>query len=126
MLWDGWESHEVWDTEPFGNDARISTQACLAPTRPEDESFWRGDHEVEVGYFTLTGYVSDPQLSCHNLQRGAGARGATFQFNARVLSVDQANGRVVGVTLDDGSTPGAVVINVAGPRSYRQPVGWRL
>jgi len=123
MLWDEMGiPHEVWDTQTIRERCPYLDPGMFGPpTRPEDESFWREpDHEVEVGYFTPdAGYVSDPQLSCHNLQRGAEARGATFRFNAEVLSIDQADGRVVGVTLGDGSTPRApVVINVAGPHSY--------
>ena len=63
--------------------------------------------------------MSDPQLSCHNLQRGAEANGAEFWFDAEVVSVDREKDRVSGVTLNDGrSVEAPVVINVAGPHSY--------
>jgi sarcosine oxidase subunit beta len=71
-------------------------------------------------FFPDGGYVTDPQLASHNLQRAAEAAGATFRFNAMVTAIRRAGGRVAGVTLDgqeDVDSP--VVINVAGPHSYK-------
>ena len=91
------------------------------PKRPDDKHFWDDPHGSITGaYFSAeAGYVSDPQLSCHNLQRGAEANGAEFWFDAEVVSVDREKDRVSGVTLNDGrSVESPVVINVAGPHSY--------
>ncbi len=91
------------------------------PTRPDDEHFWDDAHGQIAGayYSAEAGYVSDPQLSCHNLQRGAEAAGAEFWFGAEVTSIDQADGRVAGITLADGrSVTAPIVVNVAGPHSY--------
>ncbi len=123
MLWDEMGiPHEVWDTDTIQERCPYLDPGLYGPpTRPDDDEFWKDPAgQVELGYFTPdAGYVSDPQLSCHNLQRGAEANGAEFWFNAEVVSVDQADGRIAGVTLADGRAPRAkVVVNVAGPHSY--------
>ena len=123
MLWDQIGiPHEVWDTETIRERCPYIDPGLFGPpTRPSDDAFWaEPSGVVECGYFTPdAGYVSDPQLSCHNLQRGAEARGAAFWFNAEVVSIDRDRGRVSGVSLADGRTARApVVVNVAGPHSY--------
>jgi len=99
----------------------LDTGLFATPQRPDDKHFWADPHGSITGaYFSAeAGYVSDPQLSCHNLQRGAEANGAEFWFDAEVVSVNRENDRVSGVTLNDGrSVESPVVINVAGPHSY--------
>lgn len=90
------------------------------PKRPDDPHFWDDPTDTIDGaiFAPDAGYISDPQLSCHNLQRAAEASGAEFWFNAEVTSVDQVDGRVSGVTLADGRRVSApIVVNVAGPHS---------
>ncbi|HJL82609.1 MAG TPA: FAD-dependent oxidoreductase [Acidimicrobiales bacterium] len=90
------------------------------PKRPDDPHFWDDPTGTISGaiFAPDAGYVSDPQLSCHNLQRAAEASGAEFWFNAEVVSIDRTDGRVGGVTLADGRRVTApVVVNVAGPHS---------
>ena len=90
------------------------------PKRPDDPHFWDDAHGTVTGalFSPDSGYVSDPQLSCHNLQRAAEAAGGEFWFNAEVTSVDRAENRVSGVTLADGRRVVApIVVNVAGPHS---------
>ena len=71
-------------------------------------------------FFPDGGYVNDPQLATHNLQRAAEAAGAVFRFNAAVSGIRQAGGRVAGVTLEGGDEIDApVVVNVAGPHSRK-------
>ncbi len=71
-------------------------------------------------FFPDGGYVNDPQLATHNLQRAAEAAGAAFRFNAAVTEIRQSGGCVVGVTLEDGDEIAApVVVNIAGPHSYK-------
>ncbi|MCD4741308.1 MAG: FAD-binding oxidoreductase [Desulfobacteraceae bacterium] len=66
-----------------------------------------------------SGYVSDPKLSTHNVEMAARNVGSDFLFNAEVSAVLQKNGRVSGVSLQDGTEISApVVVNVAGPHSY--------
>lgn len=75
--------------------------------------------ELDGGvFFPTAGYVNDPQLAAHNLQRAAEAAGGRFLFNRTVVGIPVAGGRVQGVDLDDGSRIAApVVVNVAGPHS---------
>ena len=91
------------------------------PKRPDDPGFWADSTEELPGavFTPEAGYVSDPQLTTHNLQRAAEAAGAEFRFAAAVTAVARASGRVTGVTLDDGTVVASpVVVNVAGPHSY--------
>jgi sarcosine oxidase subunit beta len=90
------------------------------PTRPDDPAFWKEAKSPIKGalWSPDAGYVSDPQLSCHNMQRGAEALGGEFRFKSEVASILTEDGVVSGVKLADGSSAGApVVINVAGPHS---------
>jgi sarcosine oxidase subunit beta len=66
-----------------------------------------------------SGYITDPQLSTHNLQVAAEAKGGEFLFNAEVVDILKKDGRVAGIKLKDGSELYApVVVNVAGPHSF--------
>ena len=66
-----------------------------------------------------SGYISDPKLSTHNVEMAARNVGSDFLFNSEVSAVLQKNGRVSGVSLQDGTEILApVVVNVAGPHSY--------
>jgi len=38
-------------------------------------------------FFPNAGYVSDPQLATHNVQRAAEAEGATFRFNSEITAI---------------------------------------
>lgn len=91
------------------------------PTRPDEDPSFREQPEAELegAIFTpRSGYVSDPMLATHNLQRAAEAKGGRFFFGASVVEIPRQGGRVTGVTLADGSTIEApVVVNVAGPHS---------
>jgi sarcosine oxidase subunit beta len=70
--------------------------------------------------FTNAGYVTDPQLATHNVQRAAEEVGAEFRFNVTVSEIRRADGRIAGVTLADGSQIDCpVVVNVAGPHSAK-------
>jgi len=63
--------------------------------------------------------VSDPQLATHNVMRAAENYGGEFLFSKTVTEIRQADGQVLGVTLDDGQQIDApVVVNVAGPHSF--------
>lgn len=93
------------------------------PKRPDDDGFGEATGgELPGGvYFPYAGYITDPQLSAHNLQRAAEAAGGEFLFRKRVVSIDKdASGRVAGVTLDDGTKLATrVVVNVGGPHSCK-------
>ncbi len=92
------------------------------PRRLEDEGFGEPNGGRMTGgvFFPTGGYISDPQLATHNLQRAAEANGAEFRFNAEVAAVRKARGRVAGITLADGERiDAAVVVNIAGPHSAK-------
>jgi len=66
-----------------------------------------------------SGYVTDPQLSAHNVQVAAEAVGGEFRYRAEVTAILKSRGRTAGVRLKDGTEIHApVVVNVAGPHSY--------
>ena len=65
-----------------------------------------------------SGYVNDPQLASHNLQRATEVNGGEFLFGREIVAV-RRNGRVQGITLENGEEIDAsVVVNVAGPHSF--------
>ncbi len=100
----------------------ISMQSFAPAKRPDDKLFGEPNARSLDGaiFFPDGGFISDPQLATHNLQRAAEDAGAEFWFNAEVASIEQQGGRVVGIKLTDGGTISAtVVVNVAGPHSYR-------
>ncbi len=113
--------HEHWDAERIraalpGYDLRTFWPV----RRMEDPKFGEpGSGAVEGGvFFPTAGYISDPQLATHNIQRAAEAAGGAFLFNRKVVEIPVAGGRVQGVVLDDGTRLAAtVVVNAAGPHS---------
>jgi sarcosine oxidase subunit beta len=71
-------------------------------------------------FFPTAGYINDPQLSAHNIQRASENEGGKFLFNKIVTNINQKNGRISGVTLSDGTIiESKVVINVGGPHSMK-------
>lgn len=115
--------YEAWDRTQIVEKLPVyDLKRHGPPKRMEDEGFGLptgGDVESAI-FFPTAGYVSDPQLATHNLQRAAEAHGSEFLFNREVVEILKGCGRVSGVRLDDGqeiSSP--VVINVAGPHSAR-------
>ena len=114
--------YEVWDNETLAERVPFFEHGTHGePCRPEDDRFWAEPEGELIGaLFTPdSGYVSDPQLATHNLQRAAEAVGGEFRFNAEVADVRRAGGRVAGVTLSDGTGIDApIVVNVAGPHSF--------
>jgi sarcosine oxidase subunit beta len=88
----------------------------------DDDTFGTatGDSIEGCVFFPNGGYVNDPKLSAHNLQRAAEHHGATFLFNTAVTKIVIEQNRVAGVVCDDGNEyVSPVVINVAGPHSSK-------
>ena len=114
---------EELDTEALRRRMPIYDLSLYGPPRAmSDAAFGQpvGGELAGAVLFPNAGYVSDPQLATHNIQRAAEAVGATFRFNAGVAAIRQAGGKVAGVTLDDGTQIDApVVVNVAGPHSAK-------
>lgn len=100
----------------------LDTRRYGPPVRRDDQRFGEpvGGEIPGAIYVPESGYISDPQLACHNLQLACEARGGEFRFGAEVAEIRQAAGRVAGVTLADGTALEApIVVNVAGPHSSR-------
>lgn len=114
---------EEWDAKAITDRLPVYNLDSFAPARRIDDPAFgtpNGGHLDGAVFFPTAGYVTDPQLSAHNLRRAAEAHGARFLFNRAVTGILRENGRAAGVTLDDGTTVRApVVINVAGPASHR-------
>ena len=114
--------YEIWDNETLAKRINGINPARFAPaTRAEDERFWEDPTEELNGaiFSPVAGYVTDPQLATHNLQRAAEAKGAEFRFNTEVSAIPSENRRVTGVELADGTFVEApIVVNVAGPHSF--------
>ena len=115
--------HEIWDLEKMKEMIPIySHDQYDGTTRPdEDDHFWdKTGKKIEGAVYTPgSGYVSDPQLTSHNLQVAAEANGGEFLFNSEITEIKQQNGRVAGVTLKTGEQiDSPILVNVAGPHSF--------
>ena len=115
--------HEILDLEALKKRMPIYSHDQYGEiTRPdEDEHFFdKTGKKIEGAIFTPgSGYVSDPQLSSHNLQVAAEAHGGEFLFDSEIIEIHQESGKVNGVTLKTGEQIDAsIVVNVAGPHSF--------
>ena len=78
--------HEEWDVKTLKERIPVyDTHAFWPPKRPDDPKFWaESDAELSGAIYTPgSGYMNDPQLTSHNLQRAAEAHGGEFLFRAR-------------------------------------------
>ena len=115
--------HEIWDLEKLKEMIPIySHDQYDGTTRPdEDDHFWdKTGKKIEGAVYTPgSGYVSDPQLTSHNLQVAAEANGGDFIFNSEITEIRQQDGKIEGVTLKTGEQiDSPIVVNVAGPHSF--------
>ena len=111
-----WDLDTVKERMPF-----VDTKAYYPPRRPDDAEFGKPTGKSLSGaiHIPVGGFINDPQLSVHNVQRAAEARGAEFRFHTEVVEICRRNGRVTGVGLASGETIDApVVVNAAGPHSF--------
>ncbi len=101
----------IYDLTSYWPAKRLTDQGFGVP----------GEGRVDGGvFFPSAGYVTDPQLSTHNLQRATEAQGGKFLFGRAVVDVLRRAERVSGVRLDDGRELHApIVVNVAGPASAK-------
>jgi sarcosine oxidase subunit beta len=100
----------------------LDTRCYGPPVRREDPGFGEPTGEGVAGaiYIPESGFINDPQLSCHNVQRACEARGGEFHFDAEVVEIVRQKGRAAGVRLAGGRTIEApIVVNVAGPHSTK-------
>jgi sarcosine oxidase subunit beta len=99
----------------------LDTRKYFPVRLPDDSDFGEATGNALAGaiFVPESGYITDPQLSTHNLQRAAEAKGGAFVFNAEVVDIFKKDGRVAGIELQDGTQMDApIVVNVAGPHSY--------
>ena len=115
--------YEEWDLNTLKQKIPMSDfHSFFPPKRPDDPHFYDEPENMISGasYTPESGYVADPMLAAQNVETAAKARGGTFLYKRRVTQIRQHAQAVVGVTLDDGRLIDApVVINVAGPHSYK-------
>ncbi len=113
--------YEIWDGDRIRERLPVYDLArYFPPKRMADDGFAEptGGAVKSGVFFPTAGYISDPQLATHNLQRAAEAQGAEFRFNQEVVEICKTKGRISGVTLADGGRIDApIVVNVAGPHS---------
>lgn len=119
------ELHVVYeDLDAAGMTEKLSfldTRQYGPPVTADDPSFGQptGGEVAGAIYIPESGYINDPQLSCHNVQRGCEAVGGEFRFNAEVVEILQESGSAEGIKLSDGTEIRApVVVNVGGPHSF--------
>ena len=114
--------YEEWDVATLRERMPFLDATAYYPARrPDDENFGRPSGDVVPGaiFVPSAGYINDPQLATHNLQRAAEAKGAEFLFHVQVTDVRRHAGRVRGITLADGREIDApIVVNAAGPHSF--------
>ena len=114
---------EVWDQTRIRDKLPIYHLARFGPPRTQSDADFgepSGGQVENAIFWPTAGYISDPQLATHNLQRSAEAKGGQFRFNASVVEVLRENGRTAGVRLADGTAlRSPVVVNVAGPHSAK-------
>ncbi|MDP6098297.1 MAG: FAD-dependent oxidoreductase [Gammaproteobacteria bacterium] len=113
--------YEIWTPEIMRQRVPIIDSGNYYPARrPDDPEFGQAAGEMRhVIFFPKAGFISDPQLATHNVQRAAEAHGAMFTFADRVATIDNSNGCVSGITTESGKTyQTQIVVNAAGPHSY--------
>ena len=115
--------YEEWDPEQVRDRLPIVVLDSFGKAKPvDDPAFGQADGPPLPGgvFFPNSGYVNDPQLASHNLQRAAEAAGASFRFNTTVTEIRREGGRTAGVVLDGAeAVDSPVVVNVAGPHSQK-------
>jgi sarcosine oxidase subunit beta len=115
--------YEEWSVEKIKEMVPVYDLHEFWPVRrPEDPEFFEEPARMLEGalFCPEGGYVNDPELSAHNIMRATEARGGEFMFNVEVVDIRSAGDQVLGITLKDGTQIDApVVVNVAGPHSYK-------
>jgi len=115
--------YEEWDSSKIKTKLPIYNQESFSPAkRIDDKDFGKSNgSSINSGVFFPTGgYVTDPQLSAHNLRVAAESIGASFRFNTEVVDVNKKNNKVTGiVTSKNEFIKSSIVINVAGPASFK-------
>jgi sarcosine oxidase subunit beta len=115
--------YEIWGQEKLlQRMPHFVMDSFYPPSRPEDPSFYdppNGTINQDILYYPQNGYINNPILSVHNIQRAAESKGAKFLFNSEIVEIRKDEDRVIGVTTKDSQAFDApVVVNAAGPHSF--------
>ena len=114
---------EEWDSRIIKKKLPLYNQESFAPAKRIDQDGFGETNGSSINsgvFFPTGGYVTDPQLSAHNLRSAAEAKGGVFKFNSEVVDIIKYNGKVSGVLLANNEVIEApIVINVAGPASFK-------
>ena len=106
---------QVQSRLPFAN------MHSFTPAKPPEHPEFGMSNGATVNgavFFPNGGYVSDPQLSAHNVQVAAQALGVEFKFNTAVTQIQTKQNRIAAVQLNhDELINVGIVVNVAGPHS---------
>ena len=115
--------HELWGPKKIREMLRIADTDQFGPVKSVDDKDFGNSSGLSLKgsvFFPTAGYVNDPQLSAHNLQRAGEAKGANFLFGKKVIDIIKENGRAAGVVLEDGEKIfSKTIVNVAGPHSMK-------
>ena len=115
--------HELWDPKKIKEMLRIADTDQFGPVKSVDDKDFGNSSGLSLRgsvFFPTAGYVNDPQLSAHNLQRAGETKGANFLFGKKVIDIIKENGRAAGVVLEDGEKIfSKTIVNVAGPHSMK-------
>ena len=115
--------HQLWGPKKIETVLPIVDVHQYAPVKsPTNDKFGSHNNKSLKGavFFPTAGYINDPQLSAHNLQRACEIKGGEFLFNSEVKEIIIENGRASGIILSDGTKIFAnIIVNVAGPHSMK-------
>ncbi|MFC2164505.1 NAD(P)/FAD-dependent oxidoreductase [Acidobacteriota bacterium] len=117
VKYEDWDLKKLQEMVPVGDFHSFSP-----PKRPDDPHFFDSPAKWLEGacYTPESGYVGDPLLATQNVEAAVKAKGGSFLFNRRVVSVRHIHNRIQGITINDGTKiDSAMVINVSGPHSYQ-------
>lgn len=114
--------YEIWDRKRLLKELPHFVDDSFYPPRHPDDPLFGQDHKKklcdQVLFFPEGGYINDPVLSVHNLQRAAENKGGRFIFGKKVQHLITSGDDVSGAILYDGTKIYApVVVNASGPHS---------
>ena len=107
---------EKWDPELIKSKLPIVDTRQFGPVKlPSDKEFGINSSKHLKGaiFFPTAGYINDPQLSAHNLQRASEEKGAHYLFNNSVEKIITNKERTSGIILKNGEKICApIIVNV--------------
>lgn len=118
--------YEVWTPEKMKAKLPVINPGHFHPAKAGDDANF-GSQNGDLRYvlfFPKAGFINDPLLATQNIQTAAARQGATFLLRKRVVSIEKANDRVSGITLDSGENIGAPVVINASARTRIKSTRW--